>query len=54
MMVFIFLQIVEDCCKFLREIFVFEKSKENSWFLDLNKDSIVDWCDFMVQKEEVF
>ncbi|NRB50144.1 MAG: HEAT repeat domain-containing protein [Saprospiraceae bacterium] len=48
------LQTVEDRRKFLRETFAPEKSKENSWFPDLNKDSIVDWRDLTVQKEEVF
>jgi len=48
------LQTVEDRRKFIRETFAPENSEENSWFPDLNKDSIVDWHDLTVQKEEVF
>ena len=48
------LQSVEDRRQFLRETFAPEKSDENSWFPDLNKDSIHDWRDLMVEKEEVW
>jgi len=49
------LQTVEDRRKFIRETFSPERSEENStWFPDLNKDSIVDWKDLTVQKEEIF
>ncbi|UWX54002.1 hypothetical protein NYZ99_13090 [Maribacter litopenaei] len=48
------LQSVEDRRAFLHETFAPEKSKENSWFPDLNNDSIHDWQDLAVQKDEVW
>ncbi|RRQ47618.1 heme-binding protein [Maribacter algicola] len=48
------LQSVEDRRDFLRETFAPEKSKENQWFPDLNNDSIHDWQDLAVQKDEVW
>lgn len=48
------LQSVEDRRAFLRETFAPEKSKENQWFPDLNNDSIHDWQDLAVQKDEVW
>ena len=48
------LQSVEDRRAFLRETFAPEKSEENSWFPDLNKDGSHDWKDLMVEKEQVF
>ena len=48
------LQSVADRRAFLRETFAPEKSKENQWFPDLNNDSIHDWQDLAVQKDEVW
>lgn len=48
------LQSVEDRRAFLRETFAPERSKENEWFPDLNNDSIHDWHDLAVEKEEVW
>ncbi len=48
------LQTVEDRRAFLKETFAPEKSEENSWLKDLNKDSIHDWKDLAVEKEEVW
>lgn len=48
------LQTVEDRRAFLRETFASEKSDENSWLKDLNNDSIHDWKDLTVEKEEVW
>jgi len=48
------LQSVEDRRAFLRETFAPEKSEENEWFPDLNNDSIHDWRDLTVEKEEVW
>jgi len=48
------LQSVEDRKNFLHETFAVEKSSENEWLKDLNKDSIHDWRDLTVQKEEIW
>ena len=48
------LQTVEDRRKFLHETFAPEKSEENKWLADLNQDSIHDWRDLAVEKEEVW
>ena len=48
------LQSVEDRKNFLHETFATEKSSENEWLKDLNKDSIHDWKDLAVQKEEIW
>ncbi len=48
------LQTVEDRRAFLRETFAPEKSKENEWLKDLNNDSIHDWHDLAVEKEEIW
>ncbi|GGD82798.1 glucose dehydrogenase [Maribacter cobaltidurans] len=48
------LQSVEERRAFLHETFAPEKSKENSWFPDLNNDSIHDWQDLAVEKDEVW
>ncbi|WP_047244770.1 HEAT repeat domain-containing protein [Maribacter thermophilus] len=48
------LQSVEERRAFLHETFAPEKSKENSWFPDLNNDSIHDWRDLAVEKDEVW
>ncbi|WP_299528690.1 HEAT repeat domain-containing protein [Ulvibacterium sp.] len=48
------LQSVEDRRNFLRSTFAPEKSKENEWFPDLNNDSIHDWKDLTVEKDEVW
>ena len=47
-------QTVEDRRAFLRETFSAERSDENKWFPDLNNDSIHDWHDLAVEKEEVW
>lgn len=48
------LQTVEDRRAFLRKTFAPELSKENEWFPDLNKDSIHDWRDLTVEKDEIW
>jgi putative membrane-bound dehydrogenase-like protein len=48
------LQTVEERRAFLRETFAPEKSEENSWFPDLNNDTIHDWHDLTVEKEEIW
>ncbi|MCM4150048.1 heme-binding protein [Arenibacter sp. N53] len=48
------LQSVEDRKNFLHETFATEKSEENEWLKDLNHDSIHDWKDLTVQKEEIW
>lgn len=48
------LQTVEERRNFLHEVFAPEKSDENSWLEDLNKDSIHDWHDLTVEREEVW
>ena len=48
------LQSVEDRRSFLRSTFSKEKSEENSWLKDLNNDSIHDWRDLAVEKDEVW
>ena len=45
---------VEDRRTFLHGEFAPEKSKENSWLPDLNGDSLHDWHDLAVEKEEVW
>ncbi|NAS12030.1 HEAT repeat domain-containing protein [Poritiphilus flavus] len=47
-------QTVEDRRAFLRETFAPERSEENNWFPDLNNDSIHDWRDLKVEKDEVW
>lgn len=47
-------QSVEDRRNFLRRKFSPDSSEKNSWFPDLNKDSIHDWHDLAVEKERVF
>jgi len=48
------MQSVEDRKNFLHQTFATEKSAENEWLKDLNKDSIHDWRDLTVQKEEIW
>ncbi len=48
------LQTVEERRDFLRKTFAPELSNENSWFPDLNNDSIHDWHDLAVEKDEVW
>lgn len=48
------LQSVEDRRAFLRATFAPELSEENSWLKDLNNDSIHDWKDLTVEKDEVW
>ncbi len=45
---------VEDRREFLKEVFAPEKSDENSWLEDLNKDGVHDWKDLAVEKDEVW
>ncbi len=45
---------VEERRDFLHKTFAPEKSKENEWLPDLNNDSIHDWRDLAVEKEEVY
>lgn len=47
-------QSVEDRRDFLHKIFAPENSEENSWLKDLNNDSIHDWKDLAVEKDEVW
>ncbi|MFX0557629.1 HEAT repeat domain-containing protein [Maribacter sp. CXY002] len=48
------LQSVEERREFLHETFAPERSKENNWFPDLNNDSIHDWHDLAVEKDEIW
>lgn len=48
------LKTVEDRRAFLHKTFATAKSEENKWLEDLNKDSIHDWHDLAVEKEEVW
>ncbi|NIJ51590.1 PVC-type heme-binding CxxCH protein [Dyadobacter arcticus] len=48
------LQTVEDRRAFLHKTFAPEKSKENNWLKDLNKDGSHDWKDLAVEKDEVW
>ncbi len=48
------LESVEDRRAFLRKTFAPELSEENSWLKDLNNDSIHDWRDLAVEKDEVW
>jgi len=48
------LQSVEDRRAFLHKTFATELSDENSWLKDLNNDSIHDWKDLAVEKDEVW
>ena len=45
---------VEDRRAFLRQTFSPEKSEENSWLENLNGDSLHDWRDLAVEKEQIF
>ncbi len=45
---------VEDRRAFLHKTFAPENSKENEWLKDLNHDSIHDWHDLTVEKEEIW
>ncbi|TYA92373.1 HEAT repeat domain-containing protein [Seonamhaeicola marinus] len=45
---------VEDRRAFLHKTFATEKSDSNLWLKDLNNDSIHDWKDFTIEKEEVW
>ncbi|MEP7323611.1 MAG: HEAT repeat domain-containing protein, partial [Saprospiraceae bacterium] len=47
-------QSVDDRRAFLHKTFAPEKSEENKWLPDLNADSIHDWHDLAVEKEEVW
>lgn len=47
-------QSVEDRREFLRETFATENSTENTYLEDLNQDSLHDWRDLTVEKEEVW
>ncbi len=48
------LQSVEDRRAFLHEEFAPERSAENTWLDDLNGDSLHDWRDLTVEKEQVY
>lgn len=48
------LQTPEERRAFLHQTFSKEKSEENKWLPDLNQDSIHDWRDLAVEKEEVW
>jgi quinoprotein glucose dehydrogenase len=48
------LQTVEDRRAFLHKTFAPELSAENEWFPDLNNDSIHDWKDLTVEKDEIW
>lgn len=48
------LQTVEERRAFLHDIFAPEKSADNTWLADLNQDSVHDWRDLAVEKEEVW
>lgn len=48
------LKSVEDRRAFLHKTFSAEKSEENKWLPDLNQDSIHDWHDLAIEKEEVW
>ena len=48
------LQHVEDRRAFLRRVLAPELSDSNQWMADLNGDSLHDWRDLTVQKEQVF
>ena len=45
---------VEDRRAFLHSFFAPEKSKENEWLQDLNKDGSHDWRDLAVEKDEIW
>ena len=47
-------QTVEDRRAFLRKTFAPERSKENSWLMDLNGDGSHDWHDLTVEMDEVW
>ncbi|MEP7268959.1 MAG: HEAT repeat domain-containing protein [Saprospiraceae bacterium] len=47
-------QTVEDRRAFLHKTFAPENSEQNKWLLDLNQDSVHDWHDLAVEKEEVW
>lgn len=48
------LQTVEDRRAFLKKTFAPERSKENEWLPDLNKDGVHDWQDLAVERDEVW
>ncbi len=45
---------VEDRRAFLHSFFAPEKSKENEWLADLNRDGVHDWKDLAVEKDEIW
>ena len=47
-------QSVDDRRAFLRSNFAPEKSAENQWLQDLNKDGVHDWRDLAVEKDEIW
>jgi quinoprotein glucose dehydrogenase len=48
------LQTSEERRAFLRETFATEKSAQNEWLKDLNKDGVHDWHDLAVEKDEIW
>lgn len=48
------LQSIDDKRKFLRDVLAPEKSDQNLWLTDVNKDGSHDWRDMTVEKEHVY
>ena len=48
------LNTVEERREFLKSTFAPEKSEQNKWLKDLNKDSIHDWHDLAVEQDEIW
>lgn len=48
------LNTVEERRDFLKVTFAPEKSSENKWLKDLNKDSVHDWHDLAVEQDEIW
>lgn len=48
------LQSVEERRAFLRSTFAPEKSKQNEWLADLNRDGSHDWRDLAVEEDEIW
>ncbi len=48
------LKTIDEKRAFLKKVLSAEKSKDNTWLPDLNKDGSHDWRDLTVQKEQVY
>ena len=48
------LKTIEEKRTFLKKVLSPEKSKDNNWLADLNKDGSHDWRDMTVEKEQVY